>query len=218
VKDDGVSSGESRIASEEQRTEILVSGAKRREPGALDRLIEAHLHDLRAFVRLQVDPQLRARESHSEIVQSICRVVLEDLPGFEYRGVGSFRAWLFTAALNKIRQKGEFHHAQKRDVAREMRAEKCADSQDSAQAGLYASLCSLEPSPSENAIAREEAERIERAMDKLSEDHREVLLLARIVGMSHKEVAERIGRSESAVRTLVSRASVLLLAALEERF
>ena len=54
-------------------------------------------------------------------------------------------------------------------------------------------------------------------MDKLPEDYREALLLARVVGLSGREMAERMGRSESAVRTLLTRASIKLLAALEER-
>jgi DNA-directed RNA polymerase specialized sigma24 family protein len=54
-------------------------------------------------------------------------------------------------------------------------------------------------------------------MDKLPKDHRNALLLARIVGLSHREIAARIGRSESAVHTLISDASVRLLAALEQR-
>jgi len=203
--------------SADDGTAVMVSAAVRGEPGALDRLIEAHLDDLRAFVRLQVDPRLRQRESHSDVVQSVCREVLGDLPHFEFRGVGSFRAWLFTAALNKVRQKAEFHRAQKRDIAREVRAEGGDDSRASVGAGLYASLCSLEPSPSQNAIANELAARIERAMDRLPADDREMLLLARVVGLTHREIGERMGRSESAVRSLVSRASVRLLASLEER-
>ena len=99
------------------------------------------------------------------------------------------------AALNKVRQKAAFHRAQKRDVALEERGAYDADSEDTAPAGLYSSVCSLDPSPSENAIGHEEAERIERAMDKLPEDHREVILLARIVGLSHREIAARLGRA-----------------------
>ncbi len=54
-------------------------------------------------------------------------------------------------------------------------------------------------------------------MDKLSPEQREVLLFARIVGLSHREIAERTGRSEVAVRSLLSRGSRRLPAALEER-
>ncbi len=198
-------------------TEVMVSAAQRRDSGALDALIAAHLDDLRAYVRLQVDPQFRVRESCSDVVQSVCREVLEDLSNFEYRGKGAFRAWLFAAALNKVRQKREFHRAQKRDVAREVRAEGEDDSRAPVRAGLYASLCSLEPSPSQHAVAHEQAERIERAMDALPDDYREVLLLTRVVGLPRREIAARVGRTENAVRTLVHRAGVRLLAALEER-
>ncbi len=196
---------------------MLVSAAQRRDPAALDALIAAHLDDLRAYVRLQIDPQVRVRESCSDVVQSVCREVLEDLPAFDYRGAGAFRAWLFTAALNKVKQKGRFHRARKRDVAREVRAEEENDSRASVEPGIYASLCSLEPSPSQHAIAHEEAERIERAMDTLPPDHREILLLARVVRLPYVEIAARVGRTENAVRTLVHRAGVRLLAALEER-
>ncbi len=203
--------------SKDDRTEITVRAALQREPGALDQLIGEHLGDLRAFVRLQVDPRLRVRESQSDLVQSVCREVLEDLPGFEFRGAGSFRAWLFTAALNKVRQKGEFHRAQKRDVAREARAEAGDDGRSSVGADLYATLCSLEPSPSQHAIAHEQALRIEQAMDRLPKDDREMLLLARVVGLTQREIAERMGVTEKAVSHRISRAGVRLLASLEER-
>lgn len=197
-----------------RRTELLVAAAQRRETGALDALVHELLDDVRAFVRLKMDPGLRVRESCSDIVQSVCREVVEDLGGFADRGPGSFRAWLFTAALNKIRQKHQYWKAQKRDAAREATD---VASGTGASTALYASLCSLDGSPSDHAIAREQAARIERAMDKLSHDQRDVLLRHRIVGQSHREIAEETGRTEVAVRSLLSRASVRLLAALEER-
>ena len=199
------------------RTESLVHAAVRREPGALDRLLEAHLPNLRAFVRLQVDERLRLRESQSDLVQSVCREVLEDLPGYEYRGEGSFRAWLFTAALNKVRQKGEFHRAHKRDVARERRIDGERDGGDAAGNDLYSSLCSLGPTPSQHAIANEQSERLERAMDRLPADDREMLLLARVVDLSRQEIGDRMGLSEKTVHNRIGRAGVRLLAALEDR-
>jgi RNA polymerase sigma-70 factor (ECF subfamily) len=198
------------VAARLLKTEALVAAAQRREPGALDALVEGVARDLRAFVRLELDPALRARESCSDIVQSVCREVVEDLGGFQDRGAGSFRAWLFTAALNKIRQKHHFWHAQKRDAAREVGG-------GGADGNVYASLCDLGGSPSEHAIAREQAERIERAMDRLSPEQREVLVLARVVGLGHREIAARTGKSEVAVRSLLSRGSLRLLAAIEDR-
>ena len=41
---------------------------------------------------------------------------------------------------------------------------------------------------------------------ELSEDHREVILLMKIEGLSAKEIGERMGRSENAIHLLLSRA------------
>ena len=63
--------------------------------GALDALLERHLPALRVYVRLQAGDFLREQESSSDIVQSVCRELLQDLDAFEYRGEGQFRAWLY---------------------------------------------------------------------------------------------------------------------------
>ena len=210
---DARSTGESRSGAACGGTEALVGGAKRGDREALEALLEAHLDDVRAFVRLQLDPRVRVRESTSDVVQSVCREVLEGLGRFEYRGVGSFRAWLFTAALAKVRGKGRFHRAEKRDVGREEDAPVSAEG----EGRIYSGLLSPEASPSEGAIGHECALSIERAMDTLSSDHREILLLARVVGLTHREIAQRTGRTERAVRSLVHRATVALLAAFEGR-
>ena len=66
-------------------------------------------------------------------------------------------------------------------------------------------------------MAREELERIESAFDRLPEEYREVITLARIAGLSRAEIAERMGRREGAVRTLLSRALARLAELLDER-
>ncbi len=70
----------------------------------------------------------------------------------------------------------------------------------------YASICT----PSQDAIAREEIERVEGAFGKLSEDHREVILMARVAGLNHADIAERMDRKEGAVRALLFRAMAQL--------
>lgn len=191
--------------NEDDSLRELIGRAQGGDPDAVEELIERHYDDVRAFVRLQVDPALRARESSSDLVQSVCRKLLESLHDFEYRGKGSFRQWLFTLALNRVRQKYKYQRAQKRDPGRE-----CSVLD-------YVSLRAPGPTPTQVAIAREESERIEREMDRLPPDYRQVLLLARVVGLPGREIARQMGRSEGAVRVLLSRATVRLLAAIEGR-
>ena len=193
------------------QTVIAVNRAQAGQGDALEQLITSHLTDMRAFVRLQLDERLRRREAESDIVQSACREILSGLSKFEYRGPGSFRAWLFTAVLNKVREKGKFHRAQRRDIEREVHARRDDGS------GLYDSICRPDPTASQIAQGRELEQIIEAALDRLTSEQREVLILNRLAGLSHAEISERLEISSTASRSLLARARVAMLAALEER-
>lgn len=138
-------------------------------------------------------------------MQLVCREILEDARGgFEYRGKGAFLRWLFSSALSKLRDRHKFHQRQRRAPDRE------GGRLDDLPSVAYSTLIS----PSRDAIGREAVERLERAFDQLPEQYREVITLARIVGLSHAEIAEQMGRTPGAVRTLLGRA----LARLSELF
>jgi RNA polymerase sigma-70 factor (ECF subfamily) len=172
---------------------------------ALERLLDEHLPGLRAFVRLKAGPTLRARESESDVVQSTCREVLVRADTFQHGGEAGFKHWLYSTALRKILNKHEFHTAGKRDARRD------ADG-DVQLLGAYDAFCS----PSRLASAREELDRVENAFEKLAPDHREVVLLSRVVGLSRAEVAQEMGRTEASVRNLLNRALVHLAQHLEQ--
>jgi len=192
-----------------ESTERLVERACAGDRVALEALVERNLPGLRAFVRLRAGAEMRAREGESDIVQSTCREILEHADGFVYPGEAGFRKWLYTTALRKVLNKTEFHRAAKRDVRRE---QKPADTRgDEALLGCYKTIAT----PSQAAVAREELERIEAAVEQLPEDYREVLVLSRIVGFSRSEVAEQMNRSESAVSNLLHRALAQLARLLE---
>ena len=61
----------------------------------------------------------------------------------------------------------------------------------------------------------EELEHLASAFAALPPDWREVILLARVRGLSHAEIARTLGRTESATRTLLSRALARLATELE---
>lgn len=174
--------------------EQLVASASRGDRTAVEELLVRHLPGLRAFIRLRAGPLVRAQESASDLAQSVCREVLLNLSTFRYGGEAGFRRWLFTTALRTLQKKDEHWRAQKREAARVQRDETALLEQ-------YRSFSS----PSNRAVAREELERIEGAFDELDEDEREVITLARVVGLAHKEIAEVMGRSEGATRVLLHR-------------
>lgn len=174
----------------------LFDRARAGDGAALERLVATYLPQLHAFVRVRLGGRLRARESSMDIVQSACRELLSDPSRHEFRSEDRFRAWLFTTAINKLREKHRFHGRDKRDIERERDA---PDGDGLLQAANFLT-------PSVDAIGRETVLALDAAMATLSEEHREVITMARIVQLPHAVIAEAMGRSEDAVRQLLVRA------------
>ncbi len=186
----------------------LVERIRAGDQQALEQLLHRELPGLRAYVRLRVGPALRARESASDLVQSTVREVLGKLEVFQHGGEAGFRDWLYAAALRKIAHRAEHWGAQKRDLRREMPwqaappGESPSAADDRGLAEVYATLAS----PSQHAIARETLAAMEAAFDHLKEDRREIIVLARLVGLGHAEIAQRLGCSEATARQRLLRA------------
>ena len=192
----------------------LVERARSGDSEARESLVESQLGALRAFVRLRLGESLRRRETSLDLVQSVVREALEDLGRFEYRGETSFRQWLLRRAESKIRDRARFwgrdRRARDREISTEVLEGETGDSQE-----LAHELATFF-TPSRHAAAREELERVERAFLSLPEDWRRVILMARVLGLSHEEIGGELGRSALATRTLLCRA-LARLTTLSER-
>lgn len=171
------------------------------DPEALRPLLERHVPMLRAFLRLRMNRELRSLEESSDLVQTVCRELLDHEKGFTYRGEAEFRAWLCTAARNKLQERERFWRAQRREARKRVPL-----ASDAELGNYYASFLT----PSRVAMGRESVERFERAFEQLSAAQQEVVLLSRLCGLSHREVAEQTGSTEIATRSLLHRALVRL--------
>lgn len=184
--------------------DTLVEHARAGDAEAVGSLLERHLPGLLLYVRLHAGELLRRKEESLDLCQSVCREVLQHCGGFEYRGEGAFRNWLYAQALGKIRDRQKYWHAHKRDVGREQALGETAD---------LVGLAALAPAfftPSQVAIREEDLQRLEQAFAALTPEHRQVITLARIVGLPHAEIAKQMGRSEVAARGLLHRAMACL--------
>ena len=177
------------------------------DAASLDALLARYMPQLHAYVHARLGADVRARESSMDVVQSVCRDLLAERARFDFRGEERFRAWLFTAALNKMRDKHRFHCGELRDLHREDPAAIDADA--------TLALCLL--TPSQDAVAAETGRGLQAALAALPEDHREVITLARVVGLPHRVISEVMGRSEEAVRQLLGRSLVELALELRRR-
>ncbi len=191
-----------RPSPREQEADALAQRASSGDPQAVDALLQRHLPGLRTYVRRNIGPALLAKESSSDVVQSVCREVLADVGRFEYRGEAAFRTWLYQAALRKIIDRHRYYRAEKRDPAREVAGPSSATMTPEELAVLASSI----HAPSREAMMNEEIERLERGFSKLAEGDRRVIKLVYVEGLSHVEVAERLGCSEVNSRKMLSRA------------
>ena len=189
--------------------EDLVQRVADGDAQAVGELLDRHLPALRGFVRLRMGKNLRAKESVSDVVQSVCREVLTNVDRFQHPGPDAFRQWLYMTTQRKLSHRLDYYDAQKRDVKRELEN---GEERDQALAAFYESFCT----PSRELVTQEEIERIESSFDRLPEDYREVILLSRVVGLPRAEIAREMGKSEDQVRGLLSRALARLAGFLEE--
>lgn len=183
-----------------EQTATSVFRRTRDGAGPSDDLIAHYLPRLRAFVRARIGRQLRRRESESDVIQSICRAVIEERGRLDFREETQFRAWLFTAALNKIRAKGRFWGQQRRASENEtsLGPDRGIDELTRGYQGVF--------TPSRIAAAAEQVERLENAIEQLPEEYREVISLARLARLPHEEVAIQMDKSVGAVRQMLGRA------------
>ncbi|MEM7202846.1 MAG: sigma-70 family RNA polymerase sigma factor [Planctomycetota bacterium] len=185
--------------------ETLIVDASRGDAVAIEALLQQYLPGLRAFVRLKAGPGVLARESCSDLAQSVCREVLQHIEQFQHGGAEGFKRWLYARALRKINDRYRHHFAGKRAPAKE--------AGDVHEQSAWQDACVSFATPSQHAIAGEELSRLEAAFAELTPEQQNVVLWSRFVGMPHREIAAELDKTEAAVRQILSRA----LAKLAER-
>lgn len=168
---------------------------------AVEALLVEFLPGLRAWLAHHAGAAVAAKETPDDLVQSVCREVLERLEGdrIEYRGEAQFRQWLYQAAAHKLQNRRRHLHAERRDVRREVVA-----------SGTWEDHLARLSTPSAHAMRREDLACLESALAALGDEQREIIRLARLEGLSHAEIGSRLGVSESHSRVLLARAMARL--------
>jgi RNA polymerase sigma factor (sigma-70 family) len=149
---------------------------------------------LRAYVRLQAGPSLRAREPVDDLVQSIVRELLTDGDEFAYSGDAAFKSYMYTVAHNKIVSKKRYHDAAMRKTEREVHLSDAVWELPERDAG------SLGGSPSRCVERVEDLERLQACFAALEEEDRKILFMRRIFDIPTAEIARELGLAESTVR------------------
>ena len=138
----------------------------------------------------------RDREAIQDVMQEALIQIWKDLPS--YRPYGSFKAWMLKITLNKARK----HYRKKRvpTVPLETAIEVSGNSER----------------PEETVEREEQTHRLRQALDLLTADHRDVLILRYYNELTVPEIAKVLGCREGTIKSRLSRAHSRLEQALFE--
>ena len=196
-----------------QRTQELVVLAKGGDNSAQDRLCRVYGERVRRIVRLRMGAEIRSKLESMDLVQDALMCALRDLGDFTYRNEGDFLRWLTKIAENRLRDNVDKLHAEKRDIRREIRLDDRGRTTGRMLVGTAGSIEAT--TPSVIMSRKEDLDRLEKAMDKLRPEYREVIMLAKVEELSYSQIGDRLGKSTGAVKMLVSRARMALANAFE---
>jgi RNA polymerase sigma-70 factor (ECF subfamily) len=195
------------------QTQRLVTLAKNGDQAALDRLCKAYNERVLRIIRMRMGPELRTKLESMDLVQDAFISALRSLENFTYKNEGDFLRWVSKIAENRLRDNLDKLHADKRDIRQEIPLNNRSATQETS-VGISGPVDTT--TPSVMMSRREELNKLEKAMDKLKPEYREVITLTKIEGLSYKEAGQRLGKNADAVRMLLSRAVAALSQSFEE--
>jgi RNA polymerase sigma factor (sigma-70 family) len=154
---------------------------------AFDRLFRRYRHQLEAAVRRRLGGYLRQVIDAEDVLQETFLKAFESIGTYRDQGPDSFLHWLRGIAENLL-----LYWARQHRRIRELPPDR-----DVAGSGT---------SPSRKLRREERFERLQEALSRLSPEHREVILMARVEGLPMLEIARRLERSPAAAKQLLWRA------------
>jgi RNA polymerase sigma-70 factor (ECF subfamily) len=185
-----------------QNGELLLAAARGGSLEALGQSLEACRRYLLAIADRQLDPDLRAKGGASDLVQETFLEAQRDFKQFQGSSPDEFRAWLRQVLLHNVGAfTRRFRTTSKRAIALEI-----ALSADGSAAGVGDGLAESNLSPSAVAIEHEQGFALRRALERLPEESRRIVMLRFEEGRSFEEIGLLTDRSPAAARKAWSRA------------
>jgi RNA polymerase sigma-70 factor (ECF subfamily) len=181
-----------------EATDRLLDDARTGAPGAVDRLLTEFREPLRRVIDLRLDPAIARRVDASDIVQDVLLEANQRLTEYLKKPDMPFHLWLRHLAQDRIIDTHRRHRlAQRRSVDREQPIARSAWA-DESSVSLVAQLTDSEATPGTEAIRQELQRRLDGAIDQLSDDDREIILMRHHEGLSNQEVATALTLTEAA--------------------
>lgn len=179
-------------------TRSWISRSQEGDREAFGHIVRRYEGRIQAWIRPQIGEHLQHLVEVEDVTQDIFMRAFQLIDRFEWRNEPAFWGWLSGIARNVIRQAVRRRRTRGRDVRREVGWE--------AENDITSGLAVAGVSPSKVMRRNERFERLKRALDTLSADHRRAIFLAYVRRLPTSEIADRLGRSPNATSMLLLRA------------
>ncbi len=179
-----------------ENTDILIKSALNGDMSAFEELIiqyEKKVYN----VALRV---LKNPDDAMDISQEVFIKIYKNLDKFD--GKASFSTWLYRITTNTCidelrKRKGKETYSIDNDIENE-------------EGSYKREFVDNSPTPEEQTIIKESGNEIIKAMENLSDEHRTIIILRDIEGLSYNEIADITGVSIGTVKSRISRARLSL--------
>jgi RNA polymerase sigma-70 factor (ECF subfamily) len=169
------------------------------DESAFTSLFHKYSARLAVLIRYKLSAEMRGRVEVDDILQETFLAANSSLSDFTYRYPGSFMSWLARIADHVIIDTARYQERQKRQPAALITLNADSHSPVAEPADSV--------TPSRIFARKERFQQVVALLDRLPEDYRTVILLAKVEGQSTREIADRMGRSREAVAVLLHRAT-----------
>lgn len=157
---------------------VLLQRARKHDPDALAELCAAYYPKMLKFMRYRVGPG-EADDLTGEVFVKVMRSIGSQ--------TGSFDAWLYRVARNVIVDRVRYHQARPETELTDTMAETLTNGK-------------------ETHAAADTRMDVDTALAAMNDEHRELLTLKFVQGMSNEEISEITGQNLNAIRAMQFRA------------
>ena len=182
----------------------LIASAIAGDKVALQSLLLIHYSEIEATIRQNLGSGLAAKIEVQDLMQEVLTSVYQEIDRFSLTQSASFPAWLKRIAKNRVvdaarkfrraKRGGQAHHLDIQGFA--------AESLD----GMWDWVFRDSNPPDRPARRREEREAVQICLARLENDQREAVIAFYFEQQSTQDIAQRMNRSQGAVRELLRRA------------
>jgi RNA polymerase sigma-70 factor (ECF subfamily) len=178
----------------------LLGRARGGDDDALGQLLERYRPYLMLLARVQIGRHLQGKADCADVVQETFLEAARHFANFRGETEPELTAWLRQIlATSLARLVRHYLGTQARDVRLERAL---ANDLDQSSRDIGQSLVAAQSTPSQRASRGEETVLLAEALQLLSADYREVIVLRHMEGLTFPQIAERMGRSVDSVEKL----------------